>query len=111
VNGSGGSQRFALLPRNAYHQPSIQYLDLRISRRFPIGEKMRLEVLGEAFNFFNRTQVTGVNPTIYGFSTTGCPAGGSLQCLTFNTPFQQVTGADSTLFRERQVQLAVRFEF
>jgi hypothetical protein len=111
VNGSGGSQRFALLPRNAYHQPSIQYLDLRVSRRFPIGEKMRLEVLGEAFNFFNRTQVTGVNPTVYGFSTTGCPAGGSLQCLTFNTPFQQVTGADSTLFRERQVQLAVRFEF
>jgi hypothetical protein len=111
VNGSGGSQRFALLPRNAFHQPSIQYLDLRVSRRFPIGEKMRIEVLGEAFNFFNRTQVTGVNSTIYGFSTTGCPTGGSLQCLTFNTPFQQVTGADSTLFRERQVQLALRFEF
>ena len=63
------------------------------------------------FRSFNRTQVTGVNPTIYGFSTTGCTAGGSLQCLTFNTPFQQMTGADSTLFRERQVQLAVRFEF
>ena len=111
VNGSGGSQRFALLPRNAFHQPSIQYLDLRVSRRFPIGEKANVEVLAEAFNFFNRTQVTGVNATIYGFSTSGCPAGGSLQCLTFNTPFQQVTGADSTLFRERQVQLAVRFEF
>jgi len=110
VNGSGGSQRFALLPRNAFHQPSIQYLDLRVSRRFPIGEKAKIEVLGEAFNFFNRTQVTGVNATIYGFST-ACPAGGSLQCLTANTPFQQITGADSTLFRERQVQLAVRFEF
>ncbi|HEX3083604.1 MAG TPA: TonB-dependent receptor [Pyrinomonadaceae bacterium] len=111
VNGSGGSQRFGLLPRNSYHQPSIQYLDLRVSRRFPIGEKMKIEVLGEAFNFFNRTQVTGVNSTIYGFSTTGCPTGGSLQCLTFNAPFQQMTGADSTLFRERQIQLAVRFEF
>jgi len=55
--------------------------------------------------------VTGVNSTIYTYSTTGCPAGGSLQCLVLNTPFQQVTGADSTLFRERQVQLAVRFEF
>lgn len=111
VNGSGGSTRFALLPRNFYHQPAIQYLDLRLSRRFPIGEKYKIEVLGEAFNFFNRTQVTGVNSTIYSFSTTGCPAGGSAQCLLFNTPFQQVTGADSTLFRERQVQLAVRFEF
>jgi Carboxypeptidase regulatory-like domain len=111
INGSGGSLRFALLPRNAFHQPSIQYLDLRVSRRFPIGEKAKIEVLAEAFNFFNRTQVTGVNTTIYSFSTSGCPVGGSLQCLTANTPFQQTTGADSTLFRERQVQLAVRFEF
>ncbi|HYW74494.1 MAG TPA: TonB-dependent receptor, partial [Pyrinomonadaceae bacterium] len=63
VNGSGGSTRFALLPRNFYHQPAIQYLDLRVSRRFPIGEKAKIEVLGEAFNFFNRTQVTGVNTT------------------------------------------------
>jgi len=111
VNGSGGSQRFALLPRNAFHQPSIQYLDMRVSRRFPIGEKAKIEVLGEVFNFFNRTQVTNVNATIYSFSTSNCPAGGSAQCLLFNTPFGQTTGADSTLFRERQVQLAVRFEF
>ena len=84
-----------------------------MSRRFPIGEKANVEVLAEAFNFFNRTQVTTVNATIYGFQTTatGCPATASAQCLIFNTPFQQITGADSTLFRERQVQLAVRFEF
>jgi hypothetical protein len=35
--------------------------------------------------------------------------------LTFNSggvnPFFNVTGADSTLFRERQVQFAARFEF
>ena len=111
INGGGGSLRFGLLQRNSYHQPSIQYLDLRVSRRFPIGEKAKIEVLGEAFNFFNRTQVTGLNSTIYSFATSGCLAGGSLQCLTPNAPFQQVTGADSTLFRERQIQLAVRFEF
>jgi len=31
--------------------------------------------------------------------------------LTFNQPFGTVTSADSTLFRERQVQLGVRFQF
>jgi hypothetical protein len=31
--------------------------------------------------------------------------------LTFSPTFGQTTGADSTLFRERQIQLAVRFEF
>jgi hypothetical protein len=83
---------------------------MRISRRFQIKEDMRFELLAEAFNLFNRTQVTGVNSTIYNFSTTGCPAGVA-QCLVSNAPFGQVTGADSTLFRERQVQLGARFEF
>jgi Carboxypeptidase regulatory-like domain/TonB dependent receptor len=102
LNGSLGSTRFALVPRNFFKQPSIQYLDLRVSRRFPIGERARVEVLADAFNFFNRTQVTGVNTTLYNLSGT---------TLTFNTPFGQTTAADSTLFRERQVQLGVRFEW
>ncbi len=102
VNGSGGSTRFALFPRGFFKQPSIQYLDLRLSRRFSVGEKAKIEVLGEAFNFFNRTQVTSVNTTLYNLSGT---------TLTFSPTFGQTTGADSTLFRERQVQLAVRFEF
>jgi hypothetical protein len=102
LNGSLGSTRFALIPRNFFKQPPIQYLDLRVSRRFPIGEKAKIEVLADVFNFFNRTQVTSVNTTLYNLSGT---------TLTFNTPFGQTTGADSTLFRERQVQLGVRFEF
>ena len=110
VNGSGGSSRFGLLPRNAFKQPKIWYLDMRLSRRFNITEGSRLEVLAEAFNLFNRTQITGVNTTLYNFSTAGCPAGFA-QCLVENVLFGSVTGADSTLFRERQVQLAVRFEF
>lgn len=103
INGSFPSfNRFALVPRNFFKQPSIQYLDLRLSRRFDIGEKAKVEVLGEVFNVLNRTQVTGVNTTIYSLSGT---------TLTYNTPFATTTAADSTLFRERQVQLAVRFEF
>lgn len=116
ANGSGGSNRFALAPRNFFKQPNIWYVDMRISRRFSITENTKLELLAEAFNLFNRTQVTFVNSTIYNYSTTGCPAGVA-QCLLFNSggtitnPFQNVTGADSTLFRERQIQLAARFQF
>ena len=102
VNGSGGSSRLALLPRNFFKQPNIWYLDGRLSRRFSLSERMRVEVLAEGFNLFNRTQVTGVNSTFYTLS-------GST--LTFNAPFGATTGADSTLFRERQIQLAARFEF
>src|SRR5215216_6437660 len=106
INGSGGASRFGLLPRNFFKQPNIWYVDARLSRRFSITEGVKLELLAEGFNVFNRTQVTNVNPTLYNQS-------GST--LTFNgagtNPFFNVTGADSTLFRERQIQFAARFEF
>jgi hypothetical protein len=79
---------------------------MRLSRRFSITEKTKVELLAEGFNLFNRTQVTSVNNTIYNITTSGSTAN-----LTFNPAFGTVTGADGFFFRERQVQLAVRFEF
>jgi hypothetical protein len=108
INGSGGSSRFSRLPRNYFKQPNIWYVDMRISRRFSITENTKLELLAEGFNLFNRFQVTNMNATLYNQS-------GST--LTFNNgagiinPFKNITGADSTLFRERQVQLAARLQF
>ncbi|MDQ3322386.1 MAG: hypothetical protein M3525_08150, partial [Acidobacteriota bacterium] len=61
-----------------------------------------LELLAEGFNVFNRTNVFGVNSTLYARSG---------NTLTFNPNFGQVTGADSTLYRERQIQFAARFQF
>ncbi|MDQ1728623.1 MAG: hypothetical protein QOD33_748 [Pyrinomonadaceae bacterium] len=106
INGSNGSLRFAFLPRNFFKQPAIKYTDLRISRRFSLSENTKLELLAEGFNIFNHTQVTLVNNTIYNISTSGTNAN-----LTYNQAFGTVTGADGFFFRERQVQLAARFEF
>jgi hypothetical protein len=102
VNGSGGATRFAQVPRNFFKQPNIWYVDARLSRRFNITEGTNIEFLVEGFNVFNRTQVTGVQTTLYNLSG---------NTLTFNAPFGTTTAADSTLFRERQVQFAARFEF
>lgn len=113
VNGSLGSSRFAILPRNAFKQPNIWYLDMRISRRFSITENTKLELLAEGFNIFNRTQVTTVSSGIYSIDTTGSAAA-PRPFLNFSSGpsgFNSVTGADSTLFRERQVQLAARLQF
>src|ERR1043166_5682153 len=107
VNGSNGSLRFALLPNNFFHSPSIKYVDLRISRRFTIKENAKLELLAEGFNIFNRTQVTGVNNREYVLSNQG----GNIVATfdpTFGTPSDLSNGF---FFRERQIQLAVRFEF
>ena len=106
LNGSNGSLRFALVPNNFFKQPSIKYVDLRLSRRFSITERAKLELLAEGFNIFNRTQVTSVNNTIYNVLGSG-----SVVNLTFNPAFGTTTGADGFFFRERQIQLAARFEF
>ncbi len=104
VNQSGGTSRFPLLPRNSFRRPRIVNFDLRLSRRFKFNEGTALELLAEGFNVFNRTQITNVNSTLYTQSFT-------TNTFTFNTPFQSITETGATLFRERQVQFAVRFEF
>ncbi|HJP94833.1 MAG TPA: TonB-dependent receptor [Pyrinomonadaceae bacterium] len=107
INGSNGSLRFALTPNNAFHTPSIKYVDLRLSRRFTIKESAKLELLAEGFNIFNRTQVTGVNNRMYVVSTSGSNVVATFD-PTFGTPSDLSNGF---FFRERQIQLAVRFEF
>jgi hypothetical protein len=104
VNQSGGANRMPLVPRNSFRQPRIVNFDMRVSRRFSITEGKTLEFLAEGFNVFNRTHVTGVNTTYYSMNyTTGL--------FTYNTPFGNITEAGATLFRERQVQLSIRFQF
>jgi hypothetical protein len=116
LNGSNGSLRFSLLPNNAFHAPSVKYVDLRISRRFTLKENAKLELLAEGFNIFNRSQVTGVNNRMYvacvGTGATGtCPFGTGVFATydpTFGTPSDVSNGF---FYRERQIQLAARFEF
>lgn len=113
INGSNGSLRFAYLPNNAFHMPPTKYVDLRVSRRFTIKENAKLEVLAEAFNIFNRTQVTAVNNRIYNVGCSGSvPAGTAICTATFDPTFATASDlSNGFFFRERQVQLGVRFEF
>jgi Carboxypeptidase regulatory-like domain/TonB dependent receptor len=111
-NGSGGSTRFALVPRNSFRFPKIVNVDLRVSRRVHFNESTALEFLVEGFNVFNRTQVTGINNQIYRTAgTANAPQLCSTTCSSPLTNFGTISAAGGTLFRERQVQMAVRFQF
>jgi outer membrane receptor protein involved in Fe transport len=109
LNLSGGTTRMPILPRNSFRRPRIVNFDMRLSRRIKFTESTNLEFLAEAFNVFNRTQVTNVNSTMYSLAFGGTQT--ALGTFSFNTPFQSISETGATLFRERQVQLAVRFEF
>lgn len=104
LNATFGGNQVPSLPRNSFRLPSLQNVDARLSKRFKFGERYSLEFLAEAFNVVNRTHVFGVNTTMYSRS-------GSSTTLNYNTQFGTVTGTDSTLYRERQIQFATRFQF
>jgi hypothetical protein len=82
---------------------------------------MNLELLAEAFNLRNRTHVFGVGTSLYSRGSgvgscasingnTGGQAGFVNLCR--RTDFNiEPTITDSTLYRERQIQFAARFQF
>ena len=115
LNGSNGDNRFPLNPRNAFRLPKIWNLDARLSKRFKLSESTNLELLAEGFNVFNRTQVFGENTAQF-IRTTNCFATNGIvtnngNSLCANPAFGSVTTTDSTLYRERQIQFAARFQF
>ncbi|MGB7069460.1 MAG: carboxypeptidase regulatory-like domain-containing protein [Pyrinomonadaceae bacterium] len=104
LNRTFGGNHVPILGRNNFRLPSLQNIDARLSKRFRVTETMNLELLAEAFNIVNRTHVFRVNETMYNRAS-------SATTLTFNNAFGTVTGTDSTLYRERQIQFAARFQF
>lgn len=62
------------LGRNAFTRPGYFDIDLRISRKIPIGERVNLEVIADGFNMLNRLNVSDVNPLCDPTSGT-CTAG------------------------------------
>jgi hypothetical protein len=100
--GANGNRILPGPPRNGFGQPTIGNVDLRISRRFKFSETMNLEVFAEGFNIFNRQNITSVDTRAYNRSGTN---------LNFDTDFGDPTRAGNSIFRERQIQFAVRFHF
>jgi hypothetical protein len=103
LTGSGGNSFFLPLGRNSFKQPKIVNVDMRLSRRIKFTENMNLEALIEAFNLFNRTQITSVNTTAFDVA--------SGNTLVPRASFGTISAAGNSIFRERQVQWGLRFNF
>jgi hypothetical protein len=80
--------------RNSLRLPASATLDLRILKYFTIAPHGKLDLVVEAFNLLNRTNVTQVN-TVFG------------PLLTAGETFGRLIGAGPS----RQMQLSVDFEF
>jgi hypothetical protein len=62
--GAGGSARLrpdgTIVPRNNYIQPAQNKTDLRVQQRIPLGGRMAIDLMAEAFNVFNQENFTNV---------------------------------------------------
>jgi hypothetical protein len=113
VNGSNGTFRLPGFERNGFKQPKTTVLDLRLSKRFNVADRVKLEFLGEAFNIANHQNVTGVNSTAF---TVGSVAATKTNTLTYTTSVPTFGGTTFTntsgfSFAPRQIQLGVRAQF
>jgi hypothetical protein len=110
INGSGGDNRIAAIGRNTYRYPPVLNLDLRAAKTTKLKERVELELLGEAFNLLNHQNVTNIYAA--GYVIDGAASPTTLPRLTYETKFGTVTNSNSTaLYRERQIQLALRLTF
>jgi hypothetical protein len=109
------NDRLPKFRRNAFTGPDYFTTDFRISRTIPLSERVKLYVMAESFNLFNRTN-RRVNISDDGFynsagqfvsystSTIGGQYPGYFQ---LNSRFLVPTNA----YAPRQVQLALRLNF
>ncbi len=67
--GGFGGQPLPLVSDNARFNDNFSSLDLRLSKVFRVGERVKIEPIVEAFNLFNVTNVLGFSKSNYsGFS-------------------------------------------
>jgi hypothetical protein len=74
---------------------------------------MALELLAEGFNVFNHVNVTNRGTRLYSISTasatSGLPVGTPI--LVVDPLYKVANEAGNTVYRERQIQFAIRFQF
>jgi len=141
MNGSGGDNRVYgagndgtayNIGRNTFRYPNAWKADVRLGKKFDLGEMRQLEVLVESFNLFNHQNVTEIETTGYSIESGGSYGSLPTLCyLTVNTngyascgtttiggtgapiaAFGQSLNVNATNFyRERQIQVGVRMRF
>jgi hypothetical protein len=117
MNGSGGDNRVYGVGRNTYRYPETWKADLRLGKRFDLGQMREVELLAESFNLFNHQNVTQLETTGYYIergSSLSDPA--TLNFMTGvktdTTAFGMPLNINATNFyRERQIQFGMRMRF
>jgi len=104
LNRTGNPRTARLLVgRNTFYLPRNTSFDPRITKNLPLSERMKFQLILEAFNVFNKNNVFAVNTTRYTLSSSG----GLISSTTFGLP----TNNSNTPLTPRILQLGAKFIF
>jgi hypothetical protein len=80
---------------------------------FRITERLKLSLIGEAFNLFNHTNVSGVSTTAFSYvaAGSGACAGHANACFSPSSTFMAPTSTSNLIWGPRQLQLSGRITF
>jgi hypothetical protein len=117
MNGYGGDSRVYGIGRNTYRYPATWKADLRIAKRFDLGQMRQLELMAESFNLFNHQNVTQIETV--GYSIEQGTLNGAMPRLNFLTGLKSgqaefgkpldINATDT--YRQRQFQFGARMRF
>jgi outer membrane receptor protein involved in Fe transport len=88
------------LGRNVGLTHSYQSLDLRVARTVPLGERLRLEVIAEGFNLFNRFNEAAASPRFE-----------EVNLINERTSNGRYRGRSTAAFDPRQFQFGLKLNF
>ena len=87
-DGNARNDRAPGFARNTFRLPSQFSVDPRVTKDIAIFAGARLQLIAEAFNLFNRSNVSGVRNTYYAVTSTGgVPSKFTLQDIPTSNPF------------------------
>jgi len=88
-------------------------IDFRLGRQFAFTERLRLSLIGEAFNLFNHTNVSSVNTTAFSYLSpgSGASAGHTNACFSPSSTFLTPTATSNLIWGPRQLQICARLTF
>ncbi|HEX7957682.1 MAG TPA: hypothetical protein VF508_12100, partial [Pyrinomonadaceae bacterium] len=88
------------LGRNSGLTHSYQSLDLRVAKHIPFGEKLRLEVIAEGFNLFNRFNEAAASPNFQ-----------DVNLVNDRAPNGRYRSRSTAAFDPRQFQFGLKLNF
>ncbi|HZH32675.1 MAG TPA: carboxypeptidase regulatory-like domain-containing protein [Pyrinomonadaceae bacterium] len=109
-DGNSRNDRVPGTRRNQFYTPATYQFDARLTRTIPFSESVRLRLILEGFNLFNRANVATVNTNFFAGRT--ATVVGGVQTLTLTSPAPAAAyGLPRAFLTPRELQLAIKFDF